>query len=122
MVDGGDFVVDEAVGEAGFANDALGEVGLDAGGFLGPADPEAAGACFEAVALDALPKLPTRADEPDDEVAAALDAAAESDAVGEFAEGGFEVVRSAGQGDGVAGFDAELSWERACRRSRPSWT
>ena len=71
--------------------------------FLGQQDPEAAGAGSEAVALDALPKLSTRADEPDDEVAAALDTAAESDAVGEFAEGGFEVVGRAGQGDGVAG-------------------
>ena len=42
-VDGADFVVDEASGEADVADEVLVEVGGDAGSSLRPGDPEAAG-------------------------------------------------------------------------------
>ena len=94
------------------ADDTLGEVGSDARSLLGPADPEAAGAGSLAVSLDALPQLALRIDEPDDEVAATLDTAAEDNVSRQCAQGVLEVVGGAGSGNGVAGLDAELAGER----------
>src|SRR5262245_3606961 len=42
VVDGADLVVHEARGQRDVSDDVFGEVGLDAGGLLGPGDPEAA--------------------------------------------------------------------------------
>ena len=105
--DGADFVVDQPGGQANFTNEILVQVGSDAGGLLGPGDPQAASRLEPFGQRRELSgQLVPRGEEGQDDVAIS---AAGGDA-GRQVE--LETGRRVDQRQVAAGLDAELLGER----------